>query len=262
MLRALVLLLFLANLLFYLWTQGWLTAVVGVQPGGEHEPERLARQIHPEAVRVLPPEPASQAASGAATAGALPTPAAAASDDGAASATPTAPAQPASVPVALACLEAGPYSLTERLQVESRLKTVLQPDDWQDRSRERPGAWMVYMGRYASEDQLRKKEEELRRIKIDYTVVRSPPELMWGLSLGLFEQHANAEAALASALQRGVRTAHLVTARQPQITHTLRVPQATPAMQARLQGLPADTWLGRELKACSTAPTAPATLAD
>lgn len=256
MLRALVLLLFLANLLFYLWTQGWLTAVVGVQPGGEHEPERLARQIHPEAVRVLPPEPASEAASAATSTASAP--AVAASAEAPASAASTAlvaVARAASAPVALACLEVGPYSLTERLQVESRLKTVLQRDDWQDRTHERPGAWMVYMGRYASEDLLRKKEDELRRIGIDYTVVRNPPELMWGLSLGLFEQRANAEAALASALQRGVRTAHLVTARQPQITHTLRVPQATPAMQASLQALPASTWLGRELKACPATPT-------
>ena len=36
MLRGLVLLLLVANLGFFAWTQGWLDGVVGMRPGGEH----------------------------------------------------------------------------------------------------------------------------------------------------------------------------------------------------------------------------------
>jgi hypothetical protein len=259
MLRALVLLLFLANLLFYLWLQGWLTAVVGAQPGAQREPERLARQVHPEAVRVLPPEPASAVASVMAQATLAPEPATSAagvsSPQGGASAATAASAGAA--PDALVCLEAGPYSLAERIQVEGKLKTVLRPGDWMDATRERPGVWMVYMGRYGSEDLLHKKEEELRRIKIDYTIVRTPPDLMWGLSLGQYELRADADAALQKVAQRGVRTARLVAARQPDIAHVLRIPSATPAMQAALAGLPPATWLGRRLKPCGSAAPGP-----
>lgn len=250
MLRILVLILFLGNLLFYLWTQGLLTNLIGIQPGGQHEPERMSRQVHPEVIRVLPPESASAAASDAAAPDA-PTSADAAAS--AASASASASMSGASSPAApdtVACLEVGSYTLAERIQVEGKLKTVLKPGDWMDSTQERAGAWMVYMGRYAAEDLLRKKEEELRRIKIDYTIVSKPADLMWGLSLGVYEQRAEADAALAKVALRGVRSARLVTARQPDIGHTLRIPSVTPSMRTALEGLPPATWLGRSIKPC------------
>ena len=54
MLRAIVLLLLLANLGFYAWTQGQLDGVVGVRAQGDREPERLARQVRADSVRILP----------------------------------------------------------------------------------------------------------------------------------------------------------------------------------------------------------------
>lgn len=261
MLRALVLLLFLANLLFYLWIQGWLTSFVGVQPGGQHEPDRMARQVHPEVVRVLPPESASAAASGASDVAAAPVAASAASEPAdVASAASAAAASGVSaaasvvkpVPGTLACLEAGPYSLAERIQVEGKLKTVLRPGDWMDVTRERPGIWMVYMGRYATEDLLRKKEDELKRIRIEYAVVNAPADLSWGLSLGRYEVRADADAALNKVTQRGVRSARLVAVRPTESGHFLRVLRADAAMQAALEGLPAAAWLGKRLKPCGS----------
>ena len=93
MLRLLLLALIVANLGFYSWTQGWLDSVVGIRATGDREPERLARQLRPEAVVILPPE--SAAASSAATA-----------------ATP-------------ACLEAGPFSPTELVAAITSLKQLL-----------------------------------------------------------------------------------------------------------------------------------------
>lgn len=62
MLRALVLVLVLANLAFFVWSQGWLdgdassgdAGLVGVRSIGDREPERLGRQVRPEAVTLLP----------------------------------------------------------------------------------------------------------------------------------------------------------------------------------------------------------------
>ena len=53
--RALVALLLLANLLFLALAQGWLQPAAGLWPQQEREPQRLAAQLHPEIVRVLPP---------------------------------------------------------------------------------------------------------------------------------------------------------------------------------------------------------------
>lgn len=53
-LRALALLLVLANLGFFVWSRGWLDGLIAARATGEHEPERLARQVRPQSVRVLP----------------------------------------------------------------------------------------------------------------------------------------------------------------------------------------------------------------
>jgi len=62
MLRALIALLLLANLAFYAWSQSWLDDIVGVRARGDREPERLARQFHPEVVRILTPQALAAAA--------------------------------------------------------------------------------------------------------------------------------------------------------------------------------------------------------
>ena len=52
--RALVALLLLANLAFLALSQGWLQPWVGLSTQRQREPQRLAAQIDPDAVRVLP----------------------------------------------------------------------------------------------------------------------------------------------------------------------------------------------------------------
>jgi len=65
MLRALVLLLLLANGALWAWTQGWLAPALPGPQAGEREPERLARQVRPEQLTVLNPKAAAQAAQAA-----------------------------------------------------------------------------------------------------------------------------------------------------------------------------------------------------
>ncbi len=66
-LRALALLLVLANLGFYIWSQGWLDGVIGVRAAGDREPERAARQFQPQVLRVLPGAAGAAAMAGNAT---------------------------------------------------------------------------------------------------------------------------------------------------------------------------------------------------
>lgn len=122
MLRLLVAALLLANLLFFAWSRGWLDQVIGVPAQGDREPQRLASQVRPELVRLLPPvgrgpaavitdEPApvvasaASVAASAASAAAAVTPVPAASTPSVALAAPAAaspPKAPASVPTARA----------------------------------------------------------------------------------------------------------------------------------------------------------------
>jgi hypothetical protein len=63
MLRALVLVLLVANGLVFAWSQGWLSPLL--QPPGvaEREPERLLQQVRPDSITVLGPAAATLAAS-------------------------------------------------------------------------------------------------------------------------------------------------------------------------------------------------------
>ena len=64
MLRFLVLVLLLANGAYFAWSQGFLRTQ-GLGPLQESEPQRLAQQIQPEAVRILTPEETRHGRAGA-----------------------------------------------------------------------------------------------------------------------------------------------------------------------------------------------------
>lgn len=219
MLRLLVVVLLLANLVFYAWTQGMLDNVLGVRSLGDREPDRLAQQVRPETIRVLPPSTAAL--------------------------TIAAPE-----PVA-ACLEAGPYTPAQIAAAESVLQTVLPAGSWASLKSEVPAVWTVYMGKYSTRDALQKKADELKRMKIAAEEVRNTPELAGGLALGRYDSRAAAEQALASLTQRGVRSARVATLTPASTQHSLRVARADAALQARLAGLQAEALLGKSFSPCA-----------
>lgn len=98
MLRGLLLALLLANLVFFVWSQGGLGKADGGAPGGEREPERLSRQVNPEALQLLRPTAAAPAPEVSASAVTAAEPAASGID--AASASSGSPAEAASAPAA------------------------------------------------------------------------------------------------------------------------------------------------------------------
>jgi len=201
-LRALALLLLLANLGFLAWTQGWLDGVVSARARGDREPERLAREFQPQRMRIVPPSEAE-----AAMASTTPVPAG-----------------------AVSCVEAGPYTTAEARAAEAMLAPALPAGSWARRSIEQAGSWIVYLGRFAAADAMQKKIEELRRLSAPFDEVQSPPELAPGLSLGHFDTRAAAEKALEQLSQRGIRTARVVTLSEPATLTMLRVERADPAL--------------------------------
>lgn len=194
MLRLLVGALLIANLAFWAWTQPAITSALGWAPPDGREPERLARQLQPEAVRVVPLAAAGSAAASA-SGGA---------DD--AASTP---------PDALACLETPPLAAAQVASAVQALQAVgVAAGGWVELRRERPGRWMLYMGRFSDRDQAARKGSELAAMRLPFEELR---EGDWapGLQLGEFGSAAEAQARLTQLQGRGVRTARVVTLSPP-----------------------------------------------
>jgi hypothetical protein len=210
MLRLLAVLLLAANGLFFAWSQGWLDGISGVPAHGEREPDRLSRQVNPDAVKLLP-SPAASAAMAAVTAASAP------------SAGPPA------------CLEAGPFSDAELSGFERALG-ALPPGSWTRVTTQRPGRWLVYMGRFGEREQLERRMEELRRRQIDFSMVQGAPAHEPGLSLGSYDTRAAAEAALERFAERGVRTARVLALPAAPAT-LLRAEKPDAALRTQLAAL-------------------------
>jgi hypothetical protein len=252
MLRSLVLILLIVNAALFAWSQGWLNKVVGVQPDAQHEPQRMARQIHADKIVVRPPKsasPSGRTAEGQAQ-GTSPdeantsstpvaTPASAASTAGStASSGPLAAVTAASAGKDSKCVEAGPFSAAEYAGAESAVRAVLPAGSWNSHTVAIQGLWLVYMGPYRDPDMFERKQVELRRIKgLNFEEVRTPANLAPGISLGRFTRIEDAEAGLAAMRNRGIRTARIVNLRPAAEVQVLKVPQASVGMQVALAGL-------------------------
>ena len=205
MLRTLVIALLLANAAFFAWTQGWLDAVVGSAAHAEREPQRLAQQVHPEAVRLLP-------------------------------------AQVAVAPPARRCLEAGPFDASEVVAVEAALAAnpaaSALAGRWSRLSTDTPGLWMIAVGRAAPREAQLKKITELKRLGVSFEVVKAASGTDETLSLGQFDTLVAAQEALARLVARGIHTGRIVEVTPSATSHRLRVDAATPPEASALEALP------------------------
>ena len=227
MLRIAVLLLLLANVGYYAWSQGLLRSA-GLAPQEQSEPERLARQLHPEALRVLNGSEARKATE--------PAPAAPAS-------TPA----PAPAPAPAECLQAGPF---DERQAEALRKAAapLPEASWTLDATVTPSRWMIYMGRFADAEALDKKRTELRARDVPYD--RPGAAFEPGLSLGRFATEEAANQGLADLGKRGVRTARVVVERTESKAYTLRLPAVDSALKPRLDAL-RPALADKPLRACN-----------
>ena len=252
MLRLLVLLLLLSNAGYFAWSHGTL-APYGFAPAAQSEPQRLAQQVRPEALRILTPSEARQlenapgsATQPAASAGLLTT------------ATPTTPSSPASsalVPAAASspgqdihCLQAGLFTDEQAATLRTRLQSALPTGTWALESSIEPARWMIYMGKYASLDALAKKRGELRQRGVSFEPLNNPT-LEPGLSLGNFSTQLGADTELARIAKRGVKTAKVIQARTELRGQRLKLPAVTPALRTQLEAFRPQL-LGKPLQVC------------
>ncbi len=105
MLRFVAVVLLAANLLFFGFTRGWFDGVLGLRSIGDREPERIAAQVRPDSIVLMPMTAASAAGNLSAT---------------------------------VACLEAGPIAAADAPLAEAAMRGVLPPGGWIDSRVETP----------------------------------------------------------------------------------------------------------------------------
>jgi hypothetical protein len=205
MLRLIVLLLLLANAGYYAWSHGLLLAW-GLGPTQQSEPQRLAQQVRPEAVRVLPADELRRVET-----------------------------QVAQAPRPPECLLS---PMLDEAQLAS-LRPALESwpaGSWTLEQATEPARWIIYMGPYAGVEQVARKRAELRQLGISFEALTNPA-LEPGLSLGGFASEAAAGQQLAVLAERGVRTARVLQERPEQRGQRLLLPAVDDNLRPRLAEL-------------------------
>lgn len=254
MLRALVLLLLVANVLFGAYVQG-LLGFLGLVPMEQREPERLAQQVAPERVQVLNAAPATPAVvsspAGEAEPDAAPAVAAAEVAPGANAAPPPVAAPvppPAPSPPPTACWQAGGYNPSQTIVLNAALQNLPSLDKrWSLAETVVPARWIVYLGKFPNAEVVQRRKLELKEAKVEYREVTTPA-LAPGLALGTYSSEEAAQTALKAVTRAGVRGAKVVQERQEARSVTLKLPAITEAERDQVQGLSA--LAGKPLQRC------------
>lgn len=203
MLRLLFLALLLVNGIYYGWSQGLLQPY-GWSPEQQSEPQRLEQQLKPEALKILTPKEFNLVETQLAA--------------------DLAPKD---------CLVVGPLEDGQISAARRVLESGWPANSWQLQPMVVAPRWIVYMGKYANEDQLSKKRSELLAMKLQPEALQNSA-LEIGMSLGAYPSQAEANAALVRLNQRGVHTAKVVQELQGGNGTQLRLPAVTDALKARL----------------------------
>jgi hypothetical protein len=205
MLRFIVLVLLLANGVYFAWAGGHL-AGLGFAPAVQSEPQRLQAQIKPDAIRLMSVAEAQRA---------------------------TTPAVEASKPTE--CLQTALLSEAQASAVRSAAAS-LPVGSFKLLEATEPARWIVYMGKYANADALSKKKAELRDLGISYEPLKNP-SLELGLSLGEFASQAAAKEGLAQLARRGVRTAKVLQEAPERKGQFLKLPAVDDALRSQLDSI-------------------------
>lgn len=210
--RALFLILVLANLAFYAWSRYGGADATDLAP--------LSRQIEPEKLKVISPAD-------------LPPPVSALKK-----------------PSALACMEWGSFTVADAPRAEQALEPLGLGARLTQRRAEELAGWWVFIPPQGSRQGALRKAAELKGLGIDdYYIMPDEGEHRWAVSLGVFRSEEAAQARLAALRAQGVRSARL-GARETVVPRIwLQVKSVDAPLQARLKEV-ARQVEGTELKDC------------
>jgi hypothetical protein len=218
--RLVVLLLVLANGLYFAWSQGLMRAY-GFAPVQQSEPHRLANQIHPSELRLLSAQESQLL---------------------------DAQLQVAKLPKT--CLQAGPFDTAQVTVLRTALEENFPVGSWQLDVQTSPERWIIYMGKFPTQEALAKKKQELLSIRLT-TLPLQNKSLELGLSLGHFDSQDSATAALLELNKRGLRTGRVVQEWAQAQNHMLKFGALTDALKPRLADVKA-ALAGKPLLTCDS----------
>ncbi|AKZ61754.1 hypothetical protein F506_02900 [Herbaspirillum hiltneri N3] len=216
MLKLLFWLLLIGNAALFAMQRGYL----GATAAERHEPKRLAQQLHPETLTILPANseklvtPAKADAPDAAVAtadiakdrkpDATPPETKAAADPD-----PVAPPAPV-----VACTEMGNFNAVEVRKFDIQLSSLNLAIKPTTRSVQEAASHMVYIPSQDGKEGAERKSAELRRLGIQdfYVMPESQPNpaLRWAISLGVFKTEEAAKAYIGRLIPQGVRSARIM----------------------------------------------------
>ena len=213
MLRLTVLALVLANAGYYAYSQGLLSAY-GFAPATQSEPQRMTQQIKPDMLRILTMK----------------------ENPSAESILPPQSAASSVVSGALECLQVGMFNEEQTVVLRDKLVSSLPQNSWVIESALVPARWLVYMGKYSSDESALKKKSELRGLGVSFEALNNSA-LEPGVALGSFKTQPEAEAELIRITKKGVKTAKVIQERTEQRGQRLRLPTVDAALRAQLDAI-------------------------
>lgn len=201
------LLLVLVNVLLFAWQHG----VFGRYGNGGREPERVARQVEPERIRVLTEKDVQTLRERAKqNSGVL------------------------DLNLAQACVEYGDFSAGEAARAEKALAALPAAVKVSTTAVEAPGWYMVYLPPFKTLADAERRAEDLRKLGVrDLLVMNENSAMKFGISLGSFRDPNTAKAHLAALEKTGIKGVRIAD-RPSTITLTrfqLRDLDATAAQQ-------------------------------
>lgn len=194
--RWLLPLLLLANLGFWGATREPVARALGLPGEGSRDPGRLALQVQPEAIKIH---------------------------------TGPLKAPPPS------CLQAGPFNEETLPRAETELREAgLPAGGWVDIRRGQPARWALVLGPWSDKDQIKRKQEDLRRRNHSFDELKLADGP--ALDLGQFNTEAEAQKQLGilQDSKGGLRGARVLLLSASSVEHQLRAENLSPAQAQQL----------------------------
>jgi hypothetical protein len=215
--RTIVLVLALANALFFGWSRGWLDGVTGTSADGGREPQRIAQQLNPQRVQLL-------------------------GSDAQAALQKTG------------CLALGPYADAESLRLAQTglVKAGVPANMIAPVQQTTPGVWAVATIKLSTPDFRARKEETYHKMHIPFELLKGRPEEDPTLILSRHDSEKAAQAALAQLDARGLKGLRVLPLQAAGSRTELVIDKADGLLQAKLRTL-RDAALAAKVHECPAA---------
>jgi len=154
------------------------------------------------------------------------------------------------MPKMSACLEWGTFAPADVLRVEQALQSLALGDRLSQRRQDDPASWWVFVPPQGSKPNADKKLGELKRLGVeDYFMIQDEGKWRYAISLGVFSSQEAANKRLEALRARGVRTAQAAMRDSSTPKVTLQIRDGGDAAVARVNEIKS-TYPGTETKAC------------